>query len=668
MKTHASVPFAILLALLSALSYAQTPVPFVNQPLIPDATPPGGAQFTLTVNGTGFVSSSVVNWNGNALATQFVSGSQLTATVPAANIATASTGSITVATPAPGGGTSNVVFFPVTANTGNSVRFALASSPTAGGDSAGVGDFNGDGKLDLAVANSCGAGNCSKVSILLGDGAGSFTLASSPFLGWDLHFAAVGDFNGDGKLDLAVADFIGDTVSILLGDGTGSFVLASAPVGELPLSVAVGDFNGDGKLDLAIANAAAGSVSILLGDGTGNFALASSPAVGYSPYSVAVGDFNGDGKLDLAVANEYSDTVSILLGDGTGNFTLASSPTVGGYPTSVVAGDFNGDGKLDLAVANSGSSTVSILLGHVTGEFTLASSPRAGGFPSVVVISDFNGDGKLDLAVLNENNQNGRVSILLGDGTGNFTLASSTLVGNLPSSLAVGDFNGDGKSDLAVAAWGNVLSILLQTPLLGSYAALSPTSLTFATQLLGTSSAPQAVTLTNNGSATLAISKAVVSPAFSQTSNCPHHIPPGGQYTINVTFTPRYPYSHNGTLTITDNSSDSSQTVLLTGVGTAVSLSPSSLNFGSQTVGTTSQPQTVTLTNNAPKALGIGKIQINPNFAQTSNCGTSVVAGGSCTISVTFTPRRKGSGTVSLLIYDNGGASPQTVLLSGTGT
>jgi len=354
MRNHALLLGAVLLGWMSVLSYAQAPVPFINQPLVPDATAPGGPQFTLTVNGTGFVSNSVVNWNGTALATQFVSQGQLTATVPAANIAKATTGWVTVVNPPPGGGTSNLVFFTVTANVGNNVAFTLPSSPillcyTCEFWPVAVGDFNGDGKLDLAVVDE---GGC-KVWILLGDGTGNFTLASTPSVGLEPTSVAVGDFNGDGKLDLAVANAGDNTVSVLLGDGTGNFTLASSPaVGSGPYSVAVGDFNGDGKLDLAVANWDSNTVSILLGDGTGNFSLASSPATGSLPAYVAVGDFNGDGKLDLAVANYWGNTVSILLGDGEGNFTLVSSPAVGDEPRSLAVGDFNGDGKLDLAVAN----------------------------------------------------------------------------------------------------------------------------------------------------------------------------------------------------------------------------------------------------------------------------------------------------------------------------
>ena len=192
---------------------------------------------------------------------------------------------------------------------------------------------------------------------------------------------AVGDFNGDGKLDLAVANYDSNTVSILLGTGTGSFgAKTDFGTGIEPASVAVGDFNGDGKLDLAVTNfgySFAGepiidprTVSILLGTGTGSFGAKTDFGTGSGPASVAVGDFNGDGNLDLAVANFVDDTVSILLGTGTGSFGAKTDFGTGSLPLSVAVGDFNGDGKLDLAVANLGSvfvtdpgpATVSILL------------------------------------------------------------------------------------------------------------------------------------------------------------------------------------------------------------------------------------------------------------------------------------------------------------------
>lgn len=372
MKKYAILLGTILLGLASALSYAQAPVPFINLPLVPDATPPGGPEFTLTVNGTGFVSNSVVNWNGVPLATQFVSQGQLTATVPAANIATASTANLTVVSPPPGGGTSNVAFFAVTASTGK------------------------------------------------------------------------------------------------LG-----------------------------------------------------FSLAQSPTTGISPVSVAVGDFNGDGRLDLAAVSPGSDTVSIL---------LAAIPPV----------------LLDLTEAS------------------------------------------------------------------------------------------------------------------------------FGTTLVGTSSSAQPVTLANIGAGTLNITSIAASANFIQRNNCGSSLAAGAHCTISVGFRPVGVGTLTGTITITDNAPNSPQTVSLSGVGTAVTLLPSSVAFGDQLVGTTSAPQTVTFTNYVNHGLTIQGIRIAGgaagSFAQSNTCVNNIPTGGDCTISVTFTPKSTGAKNGTLEVYDNGGASPQTVALSGNGT
>jgi hypothetical protein len=172
----------------------------------------------------------------------------------------------------------------------------------------------------------------------------------------------VGDVNGDGHADLAVANSSG-TVSVLMGNGSGGFAPAvNFAVGSGPPSVAVGDFNGDGHADLAVTNGGDNTVSVLIGDGSGNFGTEPPIPVGTQPLSVAVRDFNGDGHADLAVANFADNTVSVLVSDGTGNFGTEPPIPVGTGPRSVAVGDFNGDGRADLAVANSGDDTVSVLL------------------------------------------------------------------------------------------------------------------------------------------------------------------------------------------------------------------------------------------------------------------------------------------------------------------
>jgi hypothetical protein len=367
-----------------------------------------------------------------------------------------------------------------------------------------VGDFNGDGKLDVVTANAGAGGN--SVSVLLGDGNGGFSAQYDHAVGTGARSVAVGDFNGDGKLDVAAANYNAATVSVLLGNGSGGFSARfDHSVGFFPKSVAVGDFNGDNEGDLAVANSTSDSVSILRGDGSGGFAASVNYAVAGGPSSVAVGDFNGDGNTDLAVAASgvsiligngiggfsaivnygagasassvaigdfnadgkadlaaggWGDTVSVLRGAGDGSFLQVSDHAVGSHPESVAAtasngaaADFNGDGKADLAVANSNAATVSILLGDGNGGFDPKTDFGVGSGPYSIAVDDFNGDGHQDMAVANESGAS--VSVLLGNGSGGFATAVDHTVGtdpySDPYSVAVADFNGDGKLDLAVA-------------------------------------------------------------------------------------------------------------------------------------------------------------------------------------------------------------------------
>jgi FG-GAP-like repeat/Abnormal spindle-like microcephaly-assoc'd, ASPM-SPD-2-Hydin len=682
MKRARFVCLFVLFAITTVL--AQTnPVPLVNQPLVPTTAAPGGPAFILTVNGTGFVSGAVVNWNGNALATTFVSASQLTATVPASNIAVAATAAITVTNPTPGGGSSNPVFFPVSVPA-NSVYFTNSQILTTGSSPSciAVGDFDRDGKLDLAVANN-GSGT---VSIFLGNGDGTFqskvdypTIASPTGV-------TVADLRGNGMFDLAVASF--GEISILLGNGDGTFQThvdypgyscgggSCEPVGG---TIVAADFNGDGKLDLATSYGdvvagdshkvrppiliSGGFTSVFLGNGDGTFQsyinTSSDPAGG----SLAAGDFNNDGKIDLASSLNPSlgdDTLTavVALGSGNGIFSTSYEQDVGLWDLvtpAVAAADLNGDGNLDFVACSGGGAAA--MLGNGDGTFQVTIAPGAA--CPTMVFGDFHGNGFLDLATV--------YWVLAGNGTGVFSYSAEGLLpgGKNPVWVAVADFNGDGKLDAVIADGGGANAILVD--LQSGNAVLSPTSLSLSSYI-GITSAPQTVTLSNTSGVALAISNISVSTGFAQTSNCPlgRSLAPKSSCTIQVTFTPTSSNTVSGTLSATDDGPGSPQAVALTGTVSAVTLTPNSLSFVSY-IGTTSAPQSVTLSNTASEALAISAITASADFAETNNCpvGGSLPSGSSCIIKVTFTPTASGtvSGTVS--ITDDGLGSPQMMGLTG---
>ena len=285
------------------------------------------------------------------------------------------------------------------------------------------------------------------VSVFLGDGHGAFTKSGTFATGTNPRSIAVGDFNGDGRPDLAVANYSDGTVSVLLANGVGKFApRVNYVTGTSPHGLATGDLNGDGKVDLVVANAGSNTVSVLLGNGDGTLRPKVDYATGAHAEKAVIADYNGDGRPDLAVINNVGNSVTMFLGNGDGTFTAGKTYATGKTPYWLAAGDL-GNGKLDLVVANYAAATVSVLRGNGNGTFAAKVDYPAGTNPIALSITDINGDGLPDLVVTDHT---GSLAVLLGKGDATFTAARFITTGSTPRFLTAGDFNGDGSPDLAV--------------------------------------------------------------------------------------------------------------------------------------------------------------------------------------------------------------------------
>ncbi len=447
--------------LMASFAHAATaqpgyPVPQIIGPTHPSAVVPGSLHFTLDVYGANFINGSTVNWNGSARITTFVSAHHLRAQVNAADVVSPTSGFVTVTTNSPNGAIKSstyaqvLVHQPMSGLTlGASTRYIVV------GDAAMLpGDLSGRNLLDLTVNSN--DGNPGFTS-LLNNGDGTFQMGAQFASDYYGGGGGLGDFDGNGKLDLAyVEGQQSDTTlhgEVALGQGSGIFSGGQKfdTAQGAPPQIAVGDFNQDGIPDIVTASTY--KYSLFLGNGDGTFRQGQVLNILGGPLVVA--DINGDGKLDLVAGfgNGFGVQVQVLLGNGDGTFQKAltvASPVIAG---NLFVTDVNGDGNEDIVFSD--FVNVWVIRGNGDGTFRKAQLYT---FTGGLAIGDFNADGKADIVQV----MPGAVSYMAGNGNGTFAPAQVTTLPELlfVTNIASGDFNADGSIDLAIS--GDGVKIFLQ--------------------------------------------------------------------------------------------------------------------------------------------------------------------------------------------------------------
>ena len=346
---------------------------------------------------------------------------------------------------------------------GQAVTFAPPQSfPTGQFPTMAVaGDFNKDGKIDVAVINQ----NSNNVSILLGKGDGTVQPGAAVPLPSSPTSIVAGDANNDGNLDLFVVSIPNNTMSVLLGRGDGTFQNPLTTPQSFPQSIAAGDFNADGKLDLAVTGPG-GRVFILMGKGDGTFSEPGTYQAGLSPSAIQAIDVNGDGRLDLVVEDPIGNTLSVLLGVTDGQFSplpMQIGPHLANPGAALLLVlDLSGDGHPDLITGNTGLASLSVSLGKGDGKFSAAPSVVLDSLGASIAAGDFNGDGKADLAVVYTAGSS--FSIFAGNGDGTFQAAQKFAGPSQPSFVLAADLDRDGRNDLiTVEPFSSTATVLRNT-------------------------------------------------------------------------------------------------------------------------------------------------------------------------------------------------------------
>ena len=333
--------------------------------------------------------------------------------------------------------------------------FPVGNSPTG----IAVGDLNGDGSPDLVTANTVD----NTISVLLGSTNGNYGSRTDFSVGLNAapRRIKLADFDNDGNLDAATVNSGTNSVTVLLGTGTGIFgAQANYPAGTSPTDLVIADLHNTTTPDIAVAAPGSGSVLTLINSGTGTFTAGTSIPIAGTPFAIAAGNLENNGNQDLVVSEFTGNKIAVLHNDGAGNFTIKAEYAVGKKPDAIAVGDFNHDGFPDIAVANFGSGSVTVLLNDGTGNFTVSQTVIIAGKgsttanqatsvqPVAILATDITGDGSLDLITTNNE---GSISVLVGNRVGQFLTQSTLTDASGPSETAAADMNGDGRIDLATA-------------------------------------------------------------------------------------------------------------------------------------------------------------------------------------------------------------------------